>query len=42
MKERSKKIRGRRIKTVKEQKQTKGITLIALAITIVLNASAWS
>ena len=30
------------MKTKKEQKNQNGITLIALVITIVLNASAWS
>ena len=30
------------MKAKKETKNTKGITLIALVITIVLNASAWS
>ena len=30
------------MKKVKERKGIKGITLIALVITIVLNASAWS
>ena len=38
MKERSKKIKERRIKTVKKQKlrENKGITLIALVITIIV------
>ena len=30
------------MKKMKTQKKDKGITLIALVITIVLNASAWS
>ena len=43
------KSKNMKVKYLKEQKQrqdlkeqTKGITLIALVITIVLNASAWS
>ena len=40
VKEEQKETRKRSFKSIR--KQAKGITLIALVITIVLNASAWS
>ena len=40
MEEKAKKVKKNEVQ--KTLKQTRGITLIALVITIVLNASAWS